>query len=65
MSYGFECDDTCILFNIKTNVIITMTMHVMHRKELELLRKTVANYVQPQAEDDHEKDSVERLSTGW
>jgi hypothetical protein len=33
----------------------------MCRKELELLRKTVANDGKPQAKDDHEKASVERL----
>jgi hypothetical protein len=64
MFYGFECYDTCILFNITTNVIVTMMMHAMYRKELELLRKTVANDGKPQAEDDHEKVVVERLLTG-
>jgi hypothetical protein len=41
-----------------------MMMHAMYRKELELLRKTVANDGQPQAEDDQEKVVVERLLTG-
>jgi hypothetical protein len=36
----------------------------MYRKELELLRKTIANYGKPQAEDDHEKDVVEILLAG-
>jgi hypothetical protein len=36
-------------------------MHAMYRKELELLRKTVANDGQPQAEYDQEKVVVERL----
>jgi hypothetical protein len=64
MFYEFECYDTCIWFNITTNVIVTMMMHVMYRKELELLRKTVANDGKPQVEDDHEKDVVGRLLTG-
>ena len=39
-------------------------MHVVYRKELELLRKTITNNGQPQAEDDHGKDAVERLLIG-
>jgi hypothetical protein len=39
-------------------------MHVVYRKELELLRKTVTNNGQPQAEGDHGKAAVERLLTG-
>jgi hypothetical protein len=39
-------------------------MHVVYRKELELLRKTVTNNGKPQAEDDHGKAAVERLMTG-
>ena len=62
--YEFECYDTCIWFNITTNVIVTMMMHAMHRKELELLRKIVANDGKPQAEDGQEKAAVERLLTG-
>jgi hypothetical protein len=61
MFYEFECYDTCIWFNITTNVIVTMMMHSMYRKELELLRKTIANDGQPQAKDDHEKVMVEIL----
>ena len=52
MFYEFECYGTCIWFNITTNVIMTMMIHVMYRKELELLRKKVANDRQPQAKDD-------------
>jgi hypothetical protein len=63
MFYEFECYDTCIWFNITTNVIVTMMMHDMYRKELEILRKTVANDGQPQAEDDQEKAAIERLLT--
>jgi hypothetical protein len=59
MFYGFECYNTYILFNITTNVIVTMMMHAMYREELELLRKTVANDGKPQAENDHEKVVVE------
>jgi hypothetical protein len=62
--YEFECYDTCIWFNITTNIIVTMMMHAMYRKELELLRKTIANNEQPQAEGDHGKVVVERLLTG-
>jgi hypothetical protein len=62
--YEFECYDTCIWFNITTNIIVTMMMHAMYRKELELLRKTIANDGQPQAEDDQEKVVAERLLTG-
>jgi hypothetical protein len=39
-------------------------MHVVYKKELELLRKTVTNDGQPQAEDDHGKVAVEILLTG-
>ena len=39
-------------------------MHVVYRKELELLRKTVTNNGQPQVEDDHGKATVEILLTG-
>jgi hypothetical protein len=52
MFYEFECYDTCIWFNITTNEIVTMMMHAMYRKEMDLLRKIVANDGQPQAEDD-------------
>jgi hypothetical protein len=62
--YEFECYDTCIWFNIMTNIIVTMMMHAMYRKELELLRKTIDNDGQPQAEDDQEKAVAERLLTG-
>jgi hypothetical protein len=64
MFYVFECYDTCIFFNITTNVIVTMMMHSMYRKELDLLKKTMANDGKPQVEDDHEKVAVERLLTG-
>jgi hypothetical protein len=64
MFYGFECYDACILLNITTNVIVTRMMHAMYRKELKLLRKTVANDGQSQVEDDHEKVAVEILLTG-
>jgi len=40
------------LFYMTTN---TYMMYGMCRKELELLRKKIANYRQPQAEDDYEK----------
>ena len=63
MFYEFKCYDTCIWFNITTNVIVTMMMHVMYRKKLELLRKTIANDGQPQAEEDQEKAVAERLLT--
>ena len=62
--YEFECYDTCIRFNITTNVIVSMMMHVVYRTELELLRKTVANDGQPQTENDQEKVVSERLLTG-
>jgi hypothetical protein len=62
--YEFECYDTCIWFNITTNVIVSMMMHVVYRNELELLRKTVANDGQPQTENDQEKAAGERLLTG-
>jgi hypothetical protein len=39
-------------------------MYVMCRKKLELLRKTIANDEQPQAEDDYEKVVIERLLKG-
>jgi hypothetical protein len=64
MFYEFECYDTCIWFNIKTNEIVTMMMHAMYRKEMELLRKIIANDGQPQVEDDQEKVVVERLWIG-
>jgi hypothetical protein len=64
MFYGFEYYDTCILSDITTNVIVIIMMHVVYRKELELLRKTVSNDGKPQAEDDHGKATVERLLTG-
>ena len=38
--------------------------HAMYRKELELLRKIVANNEQPQSEDDYEKVLIERLLKG-
>jgi hypothetical protein len=38
-------------------------MHVVCRKELELLRKTITNDGKPQEEDDHGKAAVERLLT--
>ena len=47
-----------------TNIIVTMMMHAMYRKELELLRKTIANNEQPQAESDLGKAVVERLLKG-
>ena len=61
--YEFKCYDTCICFNITNNIIVTMMVHAMYRKELELLRKTIANNEQPQAEGDHGKVVVERLLT--
>jgi hypothetical protein len=64
MFYGFEYYDTCILSDVTTNVIVIIMMHVVYRKELELLRKTVANDGQPKVEDDHGKAVVERLLTG-
>ena len=51
--YEFECYDTCIWFNITTNVIVSMMIHVVYRNELEILKKTVANDGQPQADGDH------------
>jgi hypothetical protein len=57
--YEFERYDTCIQFNIMTNVIVAMMMHDVYRNELELLRKTVANDEQPQSKDDYEKVLVE------
>jgi hypothetical protein len=39
-------------------------MYDMCRKELELLRKTVANGEQPQAKDDYEKVVVKILLKG-
>jgi hypothetical protein len=39
-------------------------MSCVERNRLELLRKTVANNGQPQAEDDYEKVDVERLLKG-
>jgi hypothetical protein len=62
--YEFECYDTCIWLNITTNVIVIMMMHAMSRKELELLRKTIANDGKHQAEGDHGKAVVERLMIG-
>jgi hypothetical protein len=59
----YEFYDTCIWFNITTNVIVNMMMHAMYRKDLELLRKTISNDGQPQAEDDQEKVVVERVLT--
>jgi hypothetical protein len=44
-----------------TNIFM---MYVMCRKKLELLRKTVANDEQPQAEDDYEKSIIEILLKG-
>jgi hypothetical protein len=38
-------------------------MHVVYRKELELLRKTITNNGQPQVEDDDGKAAVEILLT--
>jgi hypothetical protein len=61
--YEFECYDTCIWFIITTNIIVTMMMHAMYRKELELLRKTIPNNEQPQAKGDHGKAAVEILLT--
>ena len=62
--YEFECYDKCIRFNIMTNVIVSMMLHVVYRNKLELLRKTIANDGQPQVEDDHGKATVEILLTG-
>ena len=62
--YEFECYDTCIRFNIMTNVIVSMMMHAVYRNELELLRKTVVNDGQPQTENDQENAASERLLTG-
>jgi hypothetical protein len=62
--YEFERYDTCIRFNITTNVIVAMMMHVVYRNELELLRKTVANDEQPQSKDVYEKVLLEQLSKG-
>jgi hypothetical protein len=39
-------------------------MHVVHKKELELLRKIVTNDGKTREEDDHGKAAVERLLTG-
>ena len=39
-------------------------MSCVERNRLELLRKTVANNEQPQAEGDHGKAAVERLLKG-
>ena len=64
MFYEFKCYDTCIWFNITTNVIVSMMMHAVYRNELELLRKTVANDGQPQIDNDQEKVEGERLLTG-
>jgi hypothetical protein len=41
-----------------------MIQHAMYRKELELLRKIIANDGQPQEDDDQEKAMAERLLTG-
>ena len=60
----FECYDTCIRFNIMTNVIVSIMMHVVYRNKLELLRKPIANDGQPQTENDQEKAASERLLTG-
>jgi hypothetical protein len=61
--YKLECYDTCIWFNIMTNVIVSMRMHAVYRNKLELLRKTIANDGQPQTENDQEKDGSERSLT--
>ena len=61
--YEFERYDTCIRFNITTNVIVVMMMHVVYRNELELLRKTVSNDGQPKTKNDQEKAASERLLT--
>ena len=50
-----------ILFYIMTNIFV---MYVMCRKKLDLLRKTVANDGQPQAEDDYEKVFFKRFLKG-
>ena len=39
-------------------------MHVVYRKELELLRKMVTNDGKPQIEDDHGKSAAEILLIG-
>jgi hypothetical protein len=44
--------------------MLQLMMHVVYRKELELLRKTITNDGKPQVEDDHGKSAVERLLTG-
>ena len=62
--YEPECYDTCIWFNIMTNVIVSMRMHVVYRYKFELLRKTIANDGKPQIENDQEKDGSERLLIG-
>ena len=62
--YEFECYNTCIWFNITTNVIVSMMMHVVYINELELFRKTIANDGQPQTANDQEKVASERLLTG-
>jgi hypothetical protein len=49
------------LFYMMTNLFM---MHVMCRKKLELLRKTVSNDKKPQAKDDYEKVVVKRLLKG-
>jgi hypothetical protein len=61
--YGFEYYNTCILSDVTTKVIMIIMMHVVYRKELEPLRKIVANDGKPLVEGDHGKAAVERLLT--
>jgi hypothetical protein len=63
MFYEFEFYETCIWFNITNNVMVTMMMHSMYRKELEISRKTISNDGQPQVEGDHGKAIVKILLT--
>jgi hypothetical protein len=64
MFYGFDYYDTCILYDVTTKVIVIIMMHVVYKKELESLRKIVANDGKPQVEGDHRKVVVEILLTG-
>jgi hypothetical protein len=52
------------LFNMITDIIVNVMMHVMCRKGLELLGRTIANGGQPQVEDKYKKVVVERLMKG-
>jgi hypothetical protein len=42
--YEFECYDTCIWFNITTNIIVTMMMHAMYVPTHQLLVSTMTSF---------------------